>query len=141
MEQVVQVPALRVRRGEVDIRGKRALVLAITVAAALLAGASPALATFSDLPDSTWMTNGPVRAVIREGNTIYIGGEFTRVSACPQPSCDGYEVDNLAAIDASTGRGIPGFHPSVLNGSVPGHRVCACVLRREALPGRNHSPP
>jgi hypothetical protein len=90
MEQLVPV---RHSEGEgeleVDIRGKRAVVLAIAVAAALLAGANPALATLSDLPDSTWMANGPVHAVIREGNTIYIGGEFTRVSACPQQSCDG----------------------------------------------------
>jgi hypothetical protein len=93
--------------------GLRRGVVLLTALGALL-GADPAAAALSNTPDSTWMTNGPVRAVIRDGNTIYIGGDFTRVTACPTPSsCDSYAVSDVAAIDATTGVGIPGFHPMV----------------------------
>jgi Domain of unknown function (DUF5122) beta-propeller len=88
----------------------------VLVGAVLAAGASPASAALSDTPDSTWMTNGPVRAVIQSGNTIYIGGEFTKVTACPKgEACDSYHAVNVAAIDATTGEGISSFRPDVTN--------------------------
>ena len=88
----------------------------VMVGAVLVAGASPASAALSDTPDSTWMTNGPVHSVIQSGNTIYIGGEFTKVTACVKgETCDSYRVDNVAAIDATTGEGISSFHPAVTN--------------------------
>jgi hypothetical protein len=99
-------------------RVHRVAAVLITAAAVLVAGASPAAAALSDLPDSTWMTNGPVHSIIRDGNTIYIGGKFTKLSACPKgQTCDAFAVDNLAAIDATTGEGIRDFRPQVLNGT------------------------
>jgi hypothetical protein len=41
-----------------------------------------------------WTTNGTVHAVVRDGGTIYIGGDFTQV---------GRTTGSCAAIDASTG--------------------------------------
>jgi hypothetical protein len=80
----------------------------------LVIGAEPAAAALSNSPDSTWMTNGPVRSVVRSGDVIYIGGDFTKVTACPTSgSCDSYAVSDVAAIDAVTGAGIPSFHPNV----------------------------
>ena len=59
------------------------------VGAMLVLAVSPASAALSTTPDSTWMTNGPVHAVIQVGNTIYIGGEFTKVTACGKgETCD-----------------------------------------------------
>jgi hypothetical protein len=46
------------------------LCLAVPVAGA----AAP-----SSVPRSTWVTNGPVSAVVAAGNRVYIGGEFTYV--------------------------------------------------------------
>src|SRR2546426_1486999 len=31
------------------------------------------------IDENLWVTNGPVRAVVRDGGTIYIGGDFTQV--------------------------------------------------------------
>ena len=46
----------------------------------------------------------------------YIGGEFTKVTACPKgEACDSYHAVNLAAIDATTGEGILSFRPDVTN--------------------------
>ena len=62
------------------------------------------------------MTNGFVRAVIRAGNRIYIGGRFTSVRGCaPGTSCPGsvVAVNNVAAFDAETGAAIPSFKPEV----------------------------
>ena len=43
---------------------------------------TPAAAEFAIQLDATWMTNGFVRAVIRSGDTIYIGRKFTSVRPC-----------------------------------------------------------
>src|SRR5438445_10469522 len=50
---------------------------------------------FAQTVDTTlWVTDGSVRSTVRDGSTIYIGGEFTRV---------GPNTGGGAAIDASTG--------------------------------------
>ena len=88
---------------------------ALFLALASSAIAAPASA-FSNQPDPTWMTNGFVRAVIRAGNRIYIGGRFTSVRGCaPGTSCPGsvVAVNNVAAFDAETGAAIPSFKPEV----------------------------
>jgi len=92
-------------------RGVRAvLVLAALTAAALLAptGAS-ALSEQADT--GTWGAHGRVLAMVRLGNTMFIGGRFDRVQ-----SPDGktrIAADNLAAIDLTTGQPVQGFQGGV----------------------------
>jgi trimeric autotransporter adhesin len=76
--------------------------------------AAPASADFSITPDTTWMTNGFVRSVIRDGDRIYIGGKFTSVRACPPgTACASFPVNNVAAFNANTGVAIDSFRPAV----------------------------
>lgn len=92
----------------------------VAVASITLGMANPALADFSTTPDSTWMTNGTVYAVIQSGNTIYVGGKFTSLRACPPgTSCPGgvIHTSGVGAIDATTGVGIKTFSTSVSGGS------------------------
>src|SRR5262245_22629030 len=87
--------------------------LAVVVAAAMVvsglavpaAGAAPG--SFSPTPSVGWSTNGPVKAVLIVGNTVYAGGEFTTV----RPSGGGATVAraNLAAFDLTTGALRTGF--------------------------------
>lgn len=99
----------------------RALAIFFAAFVALaLANARPASATFSVTPDPTWMTNGIVYAIAQSGNTVYIGGRFTSVRACPVgTTCTGniVAVNNLAAFDATTGQAIRTFKPAVTGGS------------------------
>jgi hypothetical protein len=61
-----------------------------------------------------WVTNGLVRSVVVDGNTIYIGGDFTQVS----PTWGGpwTQRNHLAALDALTGSATS-WNPDA-NGSV-----------------------
>ena len=64
-------------------------------------------------PDRTFVTNGPVQAIARAGDTIYIGGRFDRVGPRTGP---GVEV----ALDGSQNPGLPeiaGAGPSSIVGS------------------------
>src|SRR5437870_1840279 len=71
---------------------RRALVLAL---AGVLAGiaAAPAWAPSFSRPDKTWVANGQVNAIVRSGDTIYIGGSFSQV---------GPRTGGGAAIDAGS---------------------------------------
>ena len=83
------------RRGAI----RRRLVLTSLAVSVLVLSGLPAEATHlmpTDSPDGTDSTNGYVYAIARDGNTIYIGGDFTEVG--------GKRRNYLAAIDASTGR-------------------------------------
>ena len=64
------------------------------------------------------MTDGAVRAIIRDGNWIYIGGQFTKVRTTPigvpGPS---FAANGVARIDAATGLGDPTWTPDVSWGS------------------------
>ena len=88
-------------------RGVRAvLVVAALTAAALLAPAS-ASALSEQADAGTWGAHGRVLAMVRLGNTMFIGGRFDRIQ-----SPDGktrIAADNLAAIDLTTGQPVPGF--------------------------------
>jgi hypothetical protein len=100
------------------LRRTLATVLTLAISAGMLAtiAAAPAAAALSVHADDTWQVNGVVYAVVQSGNTIYLGGSFTRVSACsPDLSCPTKTlgVSNLAALDATTGEALPGFHPMV----------------------------
>ena len=65
--------------------------------------ANPAAAAMQNTPDPTWGVNGRVSAILRLGDRIYLGGNFTR--AVPPRHTAGVAVErfNLAAIDAVSG--------------------------------------
>lgn len=88
------------------LRDSRAFTLArecrhsaTVIAAALALWTSPAVAQTVDA--NLWVPNGPVFAVVSQGNTIYIGGRFTSVG--PASGGAGVERRNIAALDATTG--------------------------------------
>ena len=86
-------------------------VLLAMLAALLPGNARGSLA--DSMPDRTFVTNGPVQAVVRSGDTIYIGGRFDRVGPRTGP---GVEV----ALDGSQNPGLPeisGAGPSLIVGS------------------------
>ena len=65
------------------------------------------------VPERTDVTNGPVQAIVRSGDTIYIGGRFDRVGPRTGP---GVEL----ALDGSQNPGLPeisGAGPSLIGGS------------------------
>lgn len=76
--------------------------------------AAPPLAT----PRSTWMVNGPVRAIAEVGDTIWLGGSFTQLRERPVGVGGGQviSVENLAAISATTGRPVPGLSMPAVGG-------------------------
>ncbi|MGI9089165.1 MAG: beta strand repeat-containing protein [Chthoniobacterales bacterium] len=85
----------------------------ILVSALVVASSSIAEETLRNKPDPTVVTNGPVQAVVRAGDTIYIGGHFDRVGPRTGP---GVEV----GLDGSRDPGLPeisGAGPSSLVGS------------------------
>jgi len=84
----------------------------LALLAALLSG--NAFGSVADSrPDRTCVTNGPVQAIVRSGDTIYIGGRFDRVGPRTGP---GVEV----ALNGSQNPGLPeisGAGPSSIVGS------------------------
>jgi beta-propeller uncharacterized protein DUF5122 len=101
-------------------RVRRLVVVTALMLGAVPAAAHPASAALGSNPDSTWMTNGTVYAIAQAGNTIYIGGKFTALRRCPTGvSCPGgvIQVNNVAAIDATTGAGIKTWTPDVTGGT------------------------
>jgi len=54
--------------------------------------------------DRTWMANGRVHALVRAGNMLLIGGRFTKLLPPRGSRKKPVNVDNLAAIDLSTGK-------------------------------------
>jgi hypothetical protein len=90
----------------VPLRLKAAFVLAAF--AALLVVPAPSFGAFSNTPDPTGMiASGQVRAIVKAGNTIYVGGQFKQL----RPG--GIAVNNVAAFDAATGAPIRSFSPDV----------------------------
>jgi hypothetical protein len=81
-------------------RPLRRALLSFTVV--LLVGfiATPALAVVKESPDDTWHANGPVYAVTRAGNRVYLGGDFT---ALEDGNGGSVARMRLAALDATTG--------------------------------------
>ena len=62
-------------------------------------------------PDDTWMTNGRVYSVVRSGDYVYVGGQFTRVRQ--SPTGKSFAATNLARFRADTGVGDPTWTPDV----------------------------
>ena len=90
------------------------LVLTSTPASAVISGN-----VLSGTTSPLWQTNGTVHAVLVSGNTIYAGGEFTRVRPPGTTTSSPQAVtrNHLAAFNATTGALITGFNPNV-NGNV-----------------------
>ena len=72
---------------------------------------APASPTLNPTPDSTWMTNGTVYSMIRYGDYVYVGGNFTR--AMRAPGGQSFAATNLARFNANTGVGDPTWTPDV----------------------------
>ncbi|WP_256840638.1 YncE family protein [Ornithinimicrobium faecis] len=72
-------------------------VTAVVLTTALLASA---LTPVSDDPEQSWRVNGRVNAVLVVGDTVYVGGTFTRATS---PSGEVVTRANLAAFDVGTG--------------------------------------
>ena len=91
------------------------LVALLVTAGTLLAGPAQQAHALSQSADSTWTTNGYVFATAQFGNVLFIGGTFTQVRSLPPQTPGGtiVHVQNLAAIDMTTGAAIPSFHPMV----------------------------
>jgi hypothetical protein len=92
------------------------IVIAVALAiGTLVPVADAAPIAFSPNPVHGWSTNGPVWAVLTVGNTVYVGGDFTRVSG-PGGSPT-VSRSHLAAFDRTTGAVVNGFSADV-NGVV-----------------------
>ncbi len=69
--------------------------------------ASAQTVSYSSVPIQSWRLNGDGHAVLKVGNTVYVGGSFTRATS---PSgAQSANRFNLAAFDASTGALISSF--------------------------------
>lgn len=113
-----------------DVR--RGLFLALVGVGALIGGGTgQALAANPFPPSRSWQTNGTVRVVIFSGNTLYVGGQFSRVRPPETPAGSGEVVrNNAAAFNATTGALLK-WNPNV-NGTV---RTIAVVKTRVYLGG------
>src|ERR671916_2415445 len=91
-----------------------AAIAVITILACGMAGAVPLVP--NEKPDDTWHVTGTVfaSALSEDGQTLYIGGRFTRVRENP-PGVAGPEVvvSNVAAIDVKTGAAVSTWAPKV----------------------------
>jgi hypothetical protein len=82
------------------IGGRLVTVLLVVVAATPVGMPPVSAAALQSRPDDAWVTNGPVNAIVRAGDTIYIGGRFDRVGPRTGP---GVEV----SLDGSENAGLP----------------------------------
>ncbi|MGI8911359.1 MAG: hypothetical protein ACR2JR_12530 [Rubrobacteraceae bacterium] len=88
---------------------RRTLLLFVSVATAVLLAYGVALAVPASVPDTgTVQADGRVWTILKSGNRVYLGGDFTRI--------DGVQRNRLAAINATTGD-LTGWNPNA-NGSV-----------------------
>jgi hypothetical protein len=104
------------------------LLLALCLGLVVVAVPSSAWALPSETPDDTWQVNGPVRAIARYGDTIFIGGDFTRLRQRPMGVQDpnARRVSNLAALNANTGA--PARGVDVPNFTGPGSIIYALTV-------------
>jgi PQQ-like domain len=95
-------------------RSRPFTIIPIAIAVLTTIVSTPAFA-ISDNPDETWMTNGQIRAMVRHGKYLYIGGKFSQVRDSTNPGPRGkFSAMNLARINVSTGRGDRSWTPNVV---------------------------
>jgi hypothetical protein len=96
------------------MKGRQVILLATVMAVAVLLASGVAVAAdLSEVPDvHTIGANGRVWSIVAAGNTVYLGGAFTQIT-----DTDGktYQRNNLAAIDANTGRLLQNWNPNASN--------------------------
>jgi hypothetical protein len=83
----------------------------LTAISIQIAGPSTAHAVMSEQSDLTWMVDGKVFAMARQGNTLFIGGKFSQLLPPRGASGDPVSVRNLAAIDLSSGSPVASWRP------------------------------
>jgi hypothetical protein len=101
-------------------------VTALGAAAALIGFASPAMAgvdTVSDVPHATTTFNGECWSEAIDGNTIFVGGAFTKALITNKAVARG----GLAAVDAVTGDLLP-WAPTVTGGVVKAMAVSGGIV-------------
>lgn len=96
----------------------RLVAVTSLTASGLIMASPPASAALNPTPDPIWMTNGGVRAIIRYGGYVYIGGQFSKVRETPPTVLgESFDANGLARFDAATGVGDPTWTPDVSWGS------------------------
>ncbi|MGZ8631474.1 MAG: thrombospondin type 3 repeat-containing protein, partial [Actinomycetota bacterium] len=93
---------------------RRATTLVVVIATTALT-MGPALA-LSPQPDRTWNINGKGLSLARLGNTIYVGGRFSKVIS--PDATKKHTAQSLTSFDMTTGVWIPTFTPAVTNTGV-----------------------
>lgn len=83
----------------------------LTVISILAAAPLTAHAAMSEQADRTWMVDGKVFALVRQGDTLFIGGKFKQLLPPRGESGDPVSVRNLAAIDLSSGNPVASWRP------------------------------
>jgi hypothetical protein len=100
-------------------RGSRllAVVMGCLIVVSLGAGSANAdvVVPLSQTADTTWHTNGMVRAIAQVGDRVYLGGQFSELRERSIQRTGGatIAVANLGAFDAATGTGLADFAPVV----------------------------
>lgn len=121
-----QDPTTRFRRSNTARRGGRAVVLrrwasvAAGIVLVLALSTPPAEAEFSNAPDLTVTTDGPIDAMVRLGDRIYLGGSFDRVGGTQTPFGAGFSTGSGKAktgfatpngdVRAAVSDGVGGFY-------------------------------
>ena len=100
MHTIASSPAPRIQRSTPApisaISFRLVLVAAWTITLPCLASHADAQMIRQDFP----VTDGAVYATVLSGNTLYIGGSFTRV---------GLSLGSVAPVDPTSGMALPGF--------------------------------
>jgi hypothetical protein len=94
-----------------------AVAMAMAVSMLALAGVAwgqeaQTSVTPNSTPDDIWMTNGIVYSVIRSGEYIYVGGNFSRARSAASGG-QSFAATDLARFDADTGVGDRNWTPDV----------------------------
>jgi hypothetical protein len=107
-------------RHEVYRSGTRAILLLASTASLAIASflllSPPVTADLPQAPEDSVEANGRVWDILRVGDRIYLAGSFTQVT-----NTDGqtFVRNNLAAIDANTGKVVPDWDPNATRPASP----------------------